>query len=278
MNAFPRIILILFVFVLASCATITQDSDTVPPLSQAYLRDLSYGYALLADYENYVSGNTRAGSRFAQKSEQAAQGRAVDPEPVAKNDYAQAELKQARAIALDVRNFGQNANNARAAAEVQLNYECWNVRARTRLASAAYCQQRFYETLDHLILPRQNFSVIFASSKDVPDKAGLQTIRDAASTVIDSPYWQVHLTSHIDQARSTEEAIFIALRRSVAIRNALIQNGVNRDHIVLETIKGGAQNPSRIDIRIFPTYRIPKEQMIAVQPYAQKYLGEGNVN
>ena len=218
---------------------------------------LARGYRLLSEYEQYNTGDQIMAEHYRLKAEQAKGGQAVPPDdPPVKSE----DLAQARATLIDARDtLGRGANAARVA-EAQVNFDCWATRSARQDPAAQWCRERFHDAMNGIDVAGRNFSVYFESGQEVPDEKAFAVIRRAAAAFVDRDQWRVHVTGHSDSKGNKNQNLLLSMRRALAVRNALAQNGVDLDKIVIEAEgpeknRGGDEAAARrVDIAILPAY------------------------
>jgi OmpA-OmpF porin, OOP family len=208
------------------------------PPEKEIAEQLAHGYRLLADYDDYVARDADGAAHFRKKAQRAAGGETVEPDPAGGGDTGTAlgMLLQARRR-MDP---GHNTDFA----EAQVNYDCWVSRLNRREQSAVLCREKFYKAFSRLHIqniasePRgsQHYDVYFSKGSAVPDANAFATIRQAALGFTDNPEWRIHLTGHASGEKNSHANILLSMRRAMAVRNALLQNGVDAGRVVVGAI------------------------------------------
>ncbi len=249
---------------------------------------LAYGYGLLADYDDYVAGDADAAAHFRDKAAKAAAGAAVPPDPATGGDTGKAlgMLLQAR------RNV--TGDHHTDLAEAQLNYDCWVDRFDRHDKSAVLCRDKFYKAFGRLgaaaTTPppgmsgqEQHFSVYFAKGKATPDADALTVIRQAAAAFVDSPDWRIHLTGHAHGEKNNRADVLLSMRRAIAVRNTLLQNGIDAGKIVVGAVgatgvgreTADSQNESgSVDIAVVRVDRDQPDVGPDITKIAPQYFGK----
>lgn len=256
-------------------------TETVPNVSaeRTIAAKLARGYSLLADYDDYVANDAAAGIHFRNKHEQAASGAVVDPDPA-----DGPETEQARELLVRARNAMKGGDYATAYAEAQINYDCWVDRRIRQEASASFCKEKLYKAIARLDLApvksgpsEQHFAVYFHKGSALPDSAAFTTIRQAAAAYVDSPDWHIHLTGHAYGEKSKKADVLLSMRRAIAVRNVLLQNGVDSTRIVLGAVgdTGGKKSEGgRVDIAIIEASRDQPDEGPDIQKIVPQYFGK----
>jgi outer membrane protein OmpA-like peptidoglycan-associated protein len=260
--------------------------DTTAP-EKGISAQLAYGYGLLADYDDYIAGDADAAAHFRDKAAKAASGAAVPPDPATGGDTGKAlgMLLQAR----------QNVNGEHHTdlAEAQLNYDCWVDRLDRRDKSAALCRGKFYKAFGRLgaaaAIPQpargqeQHFMVYFSRGKATPDDRALAVIRQAAAAFVDSPDWRIHLTGHASGEKNKRADVLLSMRRAIAVRNMLLQNGIDADRIVVGAVgatgvgrekASGESESGSVDIAVVRVDRDQPDVGPDITKIAPQYFGK----
>lgn len=257
------------------------NTDSVPNVSaeRAVAAKLAHGYGLLADYDDYVANDSAAGVHFRSKQEQSASGTVVAPDP---SDGQ--ETSQARDMLDEARENLKGGDFATAFAEAQINYDCWIDRRGRQEKSASFCKDKFFKAVARMNLtpPRhgateQHFAVYFRKGTAVPDSAAFTTIRQAAAAYVDSPDWRIHLTGHAYGEKNKKADVLLSMRRAIAVRNVLLQNGVDAGRIVIGAIGdtgGGKTDGGRVDISIIEASRDQPDEGPDIQKIVPQYFGK----
>jgi outer membrane protein OmpA-like peptidoglycan-associated protein len=256
------------------------------PAEKSVSAQLAYGYGLLADYDDYIANDGDAAAHFRGKAAKAASGAVVPPDPAAGGDTGTAlgMLLQAR----------QNltAGHHTDFAEAQLNYDCWVNRLDRRDKSAALCRGKFYKAFARLgvaVAPQaaqgqeQHFSIYFRKGKAIPEGRALIVIRQAAAAFIDSPDWRIHLTGHAFGEKNKRADVLLSMRRAIAVRNILLQNGIDADRIVIGAVgatgagretSGGESESGSVDIAVVRVDNDQPDVGPDIMKIAPQYFGK----
>ncbi len=237
--------------------------------AETFSTALARGYGLLAEYEEYVAGSAANAAIFKKKAQQALSGREVEPGDVRRTVSADArpEMEQARERLMSMRDGIDSGWQERRLAEAQVNFDCWLSRSNTPGAmGAAGCREMFFKAMEGLSgRDVASFIATFNPNEATPGRDAMAVIRQAAAAYEKNPSWHVHVTGHANQASGRESDTVLSMRRALAVRNALVQNGVNPDKITLAAIgekkrqkgrtPGGETSEfARVDIALMPEY------------------------
>lgn len=258
---------------------------------ESFTAGLARGYALLSQYENYVMEDAAAAARFADKAARTGKGQDVPPDAVDKSAPQAAELESARNRLMAVRKtLDTRTDNALKIAEAQINFDCWQERGRLGEDGAFYCQKRFEDSLAGLEQPETatTFTVHFDENKSTPQRTQFAVIRQAAHIYENNPGWVVHLTGYAEPSGKKELNAILAVRRTIAVRNFLIQNGVGTDKIVIGALwkgksgrfRGEDANPEarRVDIHVLPADQDKPDDGPDAVRLAPHYFRENDIN
>ncbi len=248
-------------------------------------QELARGYTMLAEYESSLRGDEIMAGHFRQKASMAASGRPVDPDKVV---AATKDLAQARDLLMAAKLKDADQDSDLKIAEAQVNFDCWAERNARRDASSQYCRERFYAAMEGLIPPdiafqpapqEMEFSVFFDSGVEVPDDQAFAVIKKAAASFVDEEPWRVHLTGYADDKGGKETNLMLSMRRALAVRNALAQNGVELDKIFIEAEGGqkkssAGQQARRVDIHIVRADEDKRGDGPDITKIAPQYFGE----
>lgn len=238
---------------------------------------LARGYRMLSEYEGYVRSDSATAAYYAQKADAAAGGDLIEPDKVTPASLT--EVKEARDTLMDARDVLGRGVNAARIAEAQVNFDCWVGRASRKDESAQACKERFFAALNGLDLKGRRYTVYFASGQEVPDEVAFSVIRRAAAAFVDRDSWRIHLTGYSDSKGDKSSNLMLSMRRALAVRNALAQNGVDLGKIVIEaagTDKAASEaNARRVEIAIVPAYLDHKGgKGPDIRAIAPQYFGE----
>jgi outer membrane protein OmpA-like peptidoglycan-associated protein len=255
---------LLLALPVASCKTpeLGSISSMLQQKPQATLGDsLTRGYGLLAQYEAAWIGDPAMGEHFRLKAQQGAAALPDNPETMKLSgpdgkEAAVAYSMLAQALA------GDKSAAPERLAEAQVNFDCWMGRLQSGqkiggFATAQWCRERFYAAMEGVETngPKY-FTVNFSSSEAIPDAGAFATIRQAAAAYNEheGDDWRIRLTGHSDTKGNAEQKIMLAMRRALAVRNILAQNGVDPGQVTIATKKDKSSSTTarRVDIAVVP--------------------------
>lgn len=201
------------------------------------------GYSQLAEYEEALDMDPESAAHFKAKAGQVHTSTLPDnPSEMQLSMRTRSELDSARSYLVDaLQNMRSKQNDAKLA-EALVNYDCWLERAEDRTITSLdhkedFCHERFTQALARLNVQKANLdAVYFGSNTAILEKSELKKLEAVAAQVPEGSLWRVHLTGHTDGKGSYDENVVLSMRRAVAVRNALLQYGVDRDRIVIEAV------------------------------------------
>ena len=269
---FYAILFLLLALTLAGCKTPVLDQlDTFMPAppQPSYGESLTRGYGLLAQYEEFNIGNVAAATHFREKSRLSARALPDNPalETLSRDDSK--ELKVAYGMLTRALDAGNDQSNGMKMAEAQINFDCWLERLSSGekaagLSTAQWCRERFYTAIESLAHSGPKyFTVYFDNNTAVPDASALATIRQASAAYMEHEPddWHIRLTGRSDPKGDKEQNMVLSMRRALAVRNVLAQNGVDPGQITIAAT-GGEKNRRadadesrqgrRVDIAVIP--------------------------
>lgn len=188
-------------------------------------------------------------------------------------------LVDAYDMVLSARRSADNAENAPLLALAQSRFDCWLNRARVRAGDEAIdvCRDMTVRALGLLAIADnelQTYAVYFPDEDGIMfDNSSVNTIVDVAAAYELNPEWSVLLTGHALADDKHERTRNLANRRAVAVRNALLQQGVDPDHmtIVAHTEKKDSAAAQRVDITIAPPYLLKDKGVSEVLENIEEY-------
>ena len=244
--------------------------NILPPLAPqapSFGESLERGYDLLAQYEEFNVGNPAAAARFREKARAGSRALPDNPSESGLSGDEVKELTVAYKMLLQTLEAGTARENEMKMAEAQLNFDCWLERKRSgqkagSLSTAQWCRERFYVAIEGLARTGPKFfSIYFGTNDAVPDASALAIIRQAVAAYMEheNDEWHIRLTGRSDPKGNREQNMILSMRRALAVRNALAQNGVDPTHISIAAIGGtanknteNAEQDRRVDIAVIP--------------------------
>jgi outer membrane protein OmpA-like peptidoglycan-associated protein len=245
----------------------TDDVRTLDTGGPGLQGQLAQEYQNLAVLETDFKNDPAAAARYTEKAERAADGDDVWPDSPESVTTLPADafndLADAYNMVLDARKSMDSTENAPLLALAQTRYDCWLMRTADGRdeADISICRDMAVKALGLLTVPQgtvKTFAVYFPASDGITfDPESLDTIAEAAAAYEEKPYWEVLLTGHAAAKSSKrEQTKNLSMRRAVAVRNALAQQGIDPEKvtIVAHTEKDDTESGRRVDITFAPSY------------------------
>jgi OmpA-OmpF porin, OOP family len=220
----------------------------------AFTQALTDEYRQLMDFEADEMYDWRDADHYALKGLRTAAGEAVEPDAIASRDLPADkvdELTTARADLVQLLNANAREKAPKEAAVAQASFDCWMEQQEENFQKdhIAACRDKFYAAMDNLraalkpvakaepapepepepapAVAPQPFVVFFGFDSAEITGAAAETIGDAiaAAKKLGSP--DISVTGHADRAGSDEYNAALSLRRSNAVRDALVARGID---------------------------------------------------
>ncbi|MBI4031709.1 MAG: OmpA family protein [Proteobacteria bacterium] len=270
-----RLLILFLVFLSGGCKPMADFSDINLFQQQrtASLEELlARGYGLLAQYEGYNAQNPVTAAKFDEKAKAAEKGALPTPDSPSISRLPQkdfTEIAEAHGMLKNALSARRGASSNLKLAEAQINYDCWLARAESDsqiggIRTESWCRERYYAAIEGLQSSGpKHFTVYFSNASAVPDSSNMALIRQAAASFAEHENWRIRLTGHTDPTGSKNENIMLSMRRALAVRNILAQNGVELDHITIAAAgdtksrkedESATESYRRVDIAIIPAY------------------------
>ena len=227
---------------------------------------LAQEYQNLAVLEDEFMNDPDAAAHYAAKAVEAARGTTVWPDNPMQHKFSAAiadDLSARYNMVLDALEMLPSEENANLLALAQTRYDCWLERAAEGRdeAEVSICRDMVIKALGMMSVPAGRsliYTVTFPDEETLLDDQSMAVIEQAAQNWPDRPHWEVLLVGHT-AAGQGENDKRISMRRAVAVRNALAQQGVDPDKVAIvahtDTDRETAIGASlRVDIRFEPSY------------------------
>lgn len=247
--------------------------ESIPGPDSGFYPHLAQEYHNIADYEADEAGNDDVAAYFRLRAEKARREIRVYPENPAQQaipEFERAELVRAYDILRDGMHNMYSPNNEPLLALAQAKYDCWVAHRKQFPQEKAVlaCKDDFYAAIAELSPPEIGdglFSVFFDSGGVVLDERAMETVRKAADYSREHPGWDITLYSFTDSVGSRAANEALSMRRAIAVRNALVQQGVRYERITIqpqgqreaEKRRGDQvddENLRRVEINFRPAY------------------------
>lgn len=226
---------------------------------------LAQEYRNLAILEQDYMNDPQAATHYAAKAFKAADGGVVWPDRPDQSDIDRdkaGELIRSYNMLLDALATLGTEDNASLLALAQTRYDCWLERVEENRSEdeVSICRDMAQRALGMMSVPDgqdETYTVGFVEDEAQMQDGAMQVIEQAASTWEERPYWEVVLVGHDAAHGDRESSKRLSMRRAVAVRNALAQQGIDPDTITIvsavEPASGGPAPPA-VDIRFEPVY------------------------
>lgn len=227
---------------------------------------LAQEYQNLAVLEDEFMNDPDAAAHYAAKAVEAVRGATVWPDNPTQFTFPAAmadDLAARYNMVLDALEMLASEDNANLLALAQTRYDCWLERAAEGRdeAEVSICRDMVIKALGMMSVPARrslSFTVTFPNDETLFDDQSMAVIEQAAQSWSDRPHWEVLLVGHT-AAGHGENDKRISMRRAVAVRNALAQQGVDPDKVAIvahtDTDRETAIGASlQVDIRFEPSY------------------------
>ncbi|MBU0800110.1 MAG: OmpA family protein [Alphaproteobacteria bacterium] len=228
---------------------------------------LAQEYQNLAVLEEDFMDDPQAAAHYAEKANNSARGAVVWPDNPTLFKVPQEQalpLAQTYNMLLDALEQMSSEDNANLLALAQTRYDCWLERAAEgrEEAEVSICRDMVTKALGMMTVPSgsgTNYTVSFPDDETILDDTSMQVIETAASSWQDRPYWEVLLVGHAAAKGDRDYNKTLSMRRAVAVRNLLAQQGIDPDEVTIvahtDTREETNADVSRqVDIRFEPVY------------------------
>jgi outer membrane protein OmpA-like peptidoglycan-associated protein len=255
--------LLIPVFMLAACATTTDDMRyNQRDSATAFTQTLAELYTNLSNVDEDIFYEWNDDNFFGGKAMQASNGIVVRPESPDDwniNNVYYVDLKQAY-DALNIALYTDNAiyEEPVYAAQAQAYYDCWLEQRHERwipVDGNKSCRDGFYEAMyniyhgdipeaqkERLVVKKDNvYRVFFAFDSDTVTNKGEQTVDDVVAKLDSTNVERVILAGHTDTRGSVEYNKALAARRAESVKQSLVAAGVDASKI--RTLAYGEQRP-----------------------------------
>lgn len=268
--------LLLAILPLAGCKMGGVDLSGRSPVEDVRLLETSgdgFGALLAQEYRNLsvleedFMDDPEAAAHYADKAVEAAKGNAVWPDnPTAiKLPAAQSqELASTYNMVLDALEQLGSEDNAALLALAQSRYDCWLERASERRdeAEQSICRDMVTKALGLMSVPADkslHYKVKFQDDETSLDEESMAVIEHAAGSWSERPHWEVLLVGHAAAKGTRDHNRRLSLRRAVAVRNFLAQQGIDPDTVKIIAYTDNSENDPahisrQVDIRFEPVY------------------------
>ncbi len=204
-----------------------------------YFAHLTREYTNLADYEREQMGHDDDSAFFTAKAGEAQDHVPVAPENPARReipDFARDEMERAHAQLQAALRSMFSPDNGPLLAIAQTRFDCWLIHQEDFPQENAHlsCRQSFYDAMAHLEVPHKKiYSVEFDSGSAGLSPESMEIVRKAAHHYRGHDSWKIELKGFADKKGNKTDNRNLSMRRALAVRNALAQQGVDFDSIIV---------------------------------------------
>lgn len=234
----------------------------------SYQNQIIYGLERLAEYEDAWWGDD-AGAYYRQRLGDLRGGQILPPPPA---DQYPNDIKQTYEKLFVPELPELNREKRVFLAEAQLNYECWYHRTAMGRETSSLCRQSFEDAWARIDADVQtfrsqraeqarkakkaaeshhgskNYAVYFDKAKAIISDAHKPIIREAAADWENyGDAWRLYVRGVADPSGNRQQNMILSMRRAMAVRNALAQNGVPVDSIFVAAA-GEMKQEENIDL------------------------------
>ncbi len=238
-----------------------------PPLSQnsSFTADLASEYQALAEFSAGQDVSASSAPVFYGKAERAASGETVPPEVVESYKvpaFAAHDLIEARHTLVDALSRVNVPENARMLAMAQVKFDCWLAYQQYQKQEGSYigCREAFHEAMTHVDFTREVAkaasstlhtgpqTIYFADEVMTLNQESHDKIAALAEQALAVEGTVILLVGHSKAKATIEDTSNNAVRRIIAVRNALYQNGVDPDLVHIQFERAGS--PLEVEMEI----------------------------
>lgn len=238
-------------------------ADAPPATASDFADQLSSEYRLLGDFAAQTGDEGGLSPLFYDKSSRAARATTVTPESVEQYkipSFAVTDLMSARRQLVAALNSANVPENAKMLAMAQVKFDCWLVYQRYQKKPDGYigCRESFYQAMANVDLtrtanvvktavkPRQ--TIRFEDETVVLNSQSHDMIETIAEKALAAEGTLITLTGHAKTNVTIEDTSNNSVRRIIAVRNALYQNGIDPDSLTVIFERGGSSLDVDIEI------------------------------
>jgi len=268
MKSMRTLTLVAGVLTLGACTMFDTYSEVdalneVQPVGSPFTQALSGEYKDFANYQLKEMLDYPDALHFARKGLAAAGGETVMPEPVSDwnlSDNHIKELSASRGRLVVTFDLGAREIAPAIAATAQAKYDCWieNQEENWNDVSISGCKKDYIAAIEELeglvqktpqkvvaqpkqeepapMVPEEAMYLVFFNWDSAELSSGAFGVLDAIrDEVMKNPPSQVNIQGHADTSGEKEYNKRLAFKRATAVRDALIERGVSKDLMVVES-------------------------------------------
>lgn len=242
----------------------------------SFREHLANEYTNLAEFEDQYMNHHGNAAHFEAKARRVSRGQRVMPDMVRSRnipDFAIEELNSARARLMDALRTMNSSNNEPLLALAQSRFDCWLAHQEDYPVKDAYisCKMFFYDALSLLSVSVDGklddiYAVYFESGKIELSDGAKETLRKVANAMLSRAQWELTLTGFTDSKGNAATNKQLSMRRAMAVKNYLVQNGVPYEHTHIAAAGEISDGPDdahnrRVEIEMRPSYVSDHEKL-----------------
>lgn len=244
MNPFRKIAAFAALALCSACTTASlEELRRADPTGSAFQQALAMEYRAFSESEakqyDWVDMD-----HFAEKGLLAIYGGDAQPEPVANWNIPvsmQSDFETARARLLAALTEENKTSRPQLAARAQYFYDCWieQQEENWQVADIAACRDGFFAAIEELqgdsgeapVTVSTSRIVFFQWNKASFTADGLRIIGSVIEELLSESGYEIILNGHADRSGSDEYNMSLSQQRVQAVRDKLVEGGVNNDVI-----------------------------------------------
>jgi OOP family OmpA-OmpF porin len=273
MKMLKNFVLMVGLFVISGCTVFDTFSEVdalnnTQAVGSPFTQALTDEYRMIANKELHENFDYPDALHFARKGLAAAAGEVVMPEPISdwnlKEEHIH-ELSAARGRLIVAFDLGAREIAPREAAHAQAMFDCWieEQEENWQTADILACKSGFENAMNNLegmlqppapapVIQQAEpmaaedavYLVFFNWDEDVLGSGALNVLDAVSAEVARNTPRQINVIGHTDTSGSATYNQRLAVRRANAVRDALVQRGVNANLMMVE---GRGQNELLVD-------------------------------
>lgn len=245
----------------------TQGDGLPPPEAHSFMNDLADEYQVLGDFAAAENTSPDIAAGFYGKATGARNGKAAPPEAIEKYKipaFAVHELTQARHSLVEALGTVNVPDNGKMLAMAQVKFDCWLAYQQYQKHAGGYigCREAFRQAMANVDFTRKAVTaktkpslngpqvVHFADEILTLDQESHDKIAAIAEKALASDGTVILLVGHSKEKATIDDTSNNAVRRIIAVRNALYQNGVEPELVEVEFESDGS--PLEVDLELHP--------------------------
>lgn len=239
----------------------TRGTAVQPPETSNFLGNLADEYQVLGDYASGQGLDPLTALKFYDKADRAASGSVIPPEAVENYkvpSFAVHGLVEARHLLIEALARANVPENARMLAMAQVKFDCWLAYQPYQKREGGYigCREAFRQAMAHIdftkakLVSKTPQTIHFADESMTLSAEAHNQITALAEQALSAEGTIVVLTGHSKTAATIDDTSNNSVRRIIAVRNALSQNGVDPDVVEIQFDRAGTVLD--VDIQLHP--------------------------